>query len=52
VTAASLDTLSSMLAAVEMVPPKIRPYPLADASAALAAVGTGHVRGKVVVAVQ
>jgi NADPH2:quinone reductase len=52
VTTASLDALSGMLAAGEIVIPEIRSYPLADAGEALAAVGTGHVKGKVVVAVQ
>jgi NADPH2:quinone reductase len=51
VTTASLDVLSSMLTRGEIVPPEIRSYPLADAGEALAAVGTGHVRGKIVVAV-
>jgi NADPH:quinone reductase-like Zn-dependent oxidoreductase len=52
VTTASLDALSGMFEAGEIVAPEIRTYPLADASEALAAVGTGHVRGKIVVAVQ
>jgi NADPH2:quinone reductase len=49
VTAASLDALSAMLEAGELVAPQIRTYPLADAGEALAAVGTSHVRGKIVV---
>jgi NADPH2:quinone reductase len=52
VTTASLDVLSGMLAAGELVAPEIRTYPLADAAEALAAVGTSHVRGKIVVAVR
>jgi NADPH2:quinone reductase len=52
VTTASLDALSGMLAAGEIVAPEIRSYSLADAGEALAAIGTGHVRGKIVVAVQ
>jgi NADPH:quinone reductase len=50
VTTASLDVLSRMLEAGELVPPEIRTSPLADAGEALAAVGTSHVRGKIVVA--
>jgi NADPH2:quinone reductase len=49
VTTASLDVLSGMLEAGELVPPQIRTNPLTDAGEALAAVGTGHVRGKIVV---
>jgi NADPH2:quinone reductase len=52
VTTASLDTLSGMLTAGELVPPEIRTYPLAEAGDALAAVGTGHIRGKLVVTVR
>lgn len=52
VTTASLDALSGMLEAGEIVAPEIRAYPLADAGEALAAVATGHVRGKVLVAVE
>ena len=52
VTTASLDVLSKMLVAGELVAPVIRTYPLADAGDALASVGTGHVRGKIVVTVQ
>jgi NADPH2:quinone reductase len=52
VTTASLDALSNMLVAGEIVAPEIRTYPLSDAGEALAAVGTGHVRGKIMVAVQ
>jgi NADPH2:quinone reductase len=49
VTTASLDHLARMLVKGEIVAPEIRPYPLADAGEALAAVATGHVRGKIVV---
>jgi NADPH2:quinone reductase len=52
VTAESLDVLVGMLEAGELVPPEIRRYPLADAGEALAAVGTSHVRGKLVVEVR
>jgi NADPH:quinone reductase len=52
VTTASLDALSGMLVAGEIVAPEIRTYPFADGGEALVAVGTGHVRGKVVVTVQ
>ena len=52
VTTASLDVLSGMLEAGELVAPEIRTYPLVDAGEALASVGTGHVRGKIVVTVQ
>jgi NADPH2:quinone reductase len=52
VTTASLDVLSGMLEAGELVAPDIRTYTLADAGEALAAVGTSHVRGKIVVAIQ
>jgi NADPH2:quinone reductase len=51
VTTASLEALSEMLQAHEIVQPGIRPYSLADAGDALAAVATGHVRGKIVVTV-
>jgi NADPH:quinone reductase len=52
VTTASLGALSDMLTAGEIVAPEIRSFSLADAGEALAAVGTGHVRGKVVVTVR
>lgn len=52
VTTASLDILSAMLEAGELVAPEIRTYPLLNAGEALAAVGTSHVRGKLVVIVQ
>lgn len=52
VTTASLDVLVGMLEAGELVAPEIRTYPLADAEEALAAIGTSHVRGKLVVVVQ
>jgi NADPH:quinone reductase-like Zn-dependent oxidoreductase len=52
VTTESLEILFGMLEAGEIVAPDIRTYPLADAGEALAAVGTGHVRGKLVVTVQ
>lgn len=52
VMTASLEVLLGMLTAGEIVAPEIRSFSLADAGEALAAVGTGHVRGKLVVAVQ
>ena len=52
VTTASLDVLVGMFEAGELVAPEIRTYPLAETGEALAAVGTSHVRGKLVVAVQ
>ena len=52
VTTASLDVLVGMLEAGELVAPEIRAYPLADAGEALAAVGTSHIRGKLVLALQ
>ena len=52
VTRASLEALSGMLGAGEIVAPEIRAYPLAEAGEAMAAVATGHVRGKVVVTVE
>ena len=51
VATTSLDVLSSMLTEGAIVAPEIRSYSLADAGDALAAVGTGHVRGKLVVTV-
>ena len=52
VTTASLEALAGMLEAGEIVAPEIREYPLEEAGDALATVATGHVRGKVVVAVE
>ena len=49
VTTGSLDVLSGMLVAGEIVAPEIRRFALADTAEALAAVGTSHVRGKIVV---
>jgi NADPH2:quinone reductase len=49
VTTASLETLVRMSDAGEITEPEIRSFPLPDAGEALAAVATGHVRGKVVV---
>jgi D-arabinose 1-dehydrogenase-like Zn-dependent alcohol dehydrogenase len=51
VTTASLAALAGLLEAHEIVVPELHPFPLADAGTALAAVATGHVRGKVVVTV-
>jgi NADPH:quinone reductase len=50
VSAESLEILFGMLEAGELVPPAIRTYSLGDAGEALAAVGSTHVRGKIVVA--
>jgi NADPH:quinone reductase-like Zn-dependent oxidoreductase len=49
VTMESLEALRRMVDAGEIAPPEIRAFSLADAVDALAAVATGHVRGKVVV---
>jgi len=51
VTTESLEALSSMLEAGELVAPEIRSIPLQETPDALAALATGHVRGKIVVAV-
>jgi NADPH2:quinone reductase len=52
VTTASLEVLVGMLTAGDVVAPEIRSFSWTDAVEALAAIGTGHVRGKIVVAVQ
>jgi NADPH:quinone reductase len=52
VTTASLDVLLGVLTAGEIVAPEIRSFSIADAAAALAAIATGHVRGKLVVTVR
>jgi len=49
VTTASLEALAAMLERGEIVGPEIRSFPLEDAGEALAALATGHVRGKLVV---
>jgi NADPH:quinone reductase-like Zn-dependent oxidoreductase len=49
VTTGSLETLKSMVEAGEITIPEIRSLSLTDAGEALAAVATGHVRGKIVV---
>jgi NADPH:quinone reductase len=49
VTRGSLETLKSMVEAAEITIPEIRSFSLTDAAEALAAVATGHVRGKIVV---
>jgi NADPH2:quinone reductase len=51
VTTESLEVLSGMIEAGEIVVPEIHTHPLAEAGEALGAVGTGHVRGKIVVTV-
>ena len=51
VTTASLEGLAGLLEVREVIVPEIHPFSLADADKALAAVATGHVRGKVVVTV-
>jgi NADPH:quinone reductase-like Zn-dependent oxidoreductase len=51
VTTASLQELAGMLERDEIVSPEIRTFPLADASAALEQVASGHTRGKVVVTI-
>ena len=52
VTTPSLETLATMLERGEIVAPRIRSFPLAEAVYAFAAVATGHVRGKIVVTVR
>jgi len=49
VTTASLEALAAMLERGELTSPDIRSFSLADAGEALAAVATGHVRGKIIV---
>lgn len=49
VTTAALDALSAMLERGGIASPDIRSFRLADAGEAIAAVATGHVRGKIVV---
>jgi NADPH2:quinone reductase len=49
VTTASLDALSAMLERGGIASPDIRSFRLADAGEAIAAVASGHVRGKIVV---
>jgi NADPH:quinone reductase-like Zn-dependent oxidoreductase len=49
VTTESLEALLGMLEAGEIAAPEIRSFSLAEAGAALAAVATHHVRGKIVV---
>jgi NADPH2:quinone reductase len=51
VTTASLEALVAMLEEGAIATPDIHTFPLADAGQALAAVSTGHVRGKIVVTV-
>ena len=48
VTTESLEALSKMVEAGEIITPEVRSFTLAQAGEALAAVATGHVRGKVV----
>jgi NADPH2:quinone reductase len=52
VATGSLEVLSRMLEGGEINSPEIRSFPLTDAGEALAAVGTGHVRGKLIVVVE
>jgi NADPH:quinone reductase-like Zn-dependent oxidoreductase len=52
VKTASLESLTGMLDAGEITIPEIRSFSLTDAGDALAAVATGHVRGKIVVTVR
>jgi NADPH:quinone reductase-like Zn-dependent oxidoreductase len=47
----ALDALAKMLEAGEIVAPEIHAYALVDSSEALAAIATGHTRGKIVVTV-
>ena len=52
VRTAQLETLVGLLAAGGLVAPEIHRYPLTDAAQALATIGTGHVRGKLVVTME
>jgi NADPH:quinone reductase-like Zn-dependent oxidoreductase len=52
VTTGGLEALAGLLDARELSVPELHPFPLADAGKALAAVATGHARGKVVVTVE
>ena len=49
VTTASLETLLGMLGRREMTLPDLRTFPLTETGDALAMVGSGHVRGKLIV---
>jgi len=49
VTTASLEALAATLEREELTSPDIHSFSLADAGEALAAVATGHVRGKIIV---
>jgi NADPH:quinone reductase-like Zn-dependent oxidoreductase len=51
VTTASLQALAAMVGREEITSPDIRSFSLVDAGQALAAVATGHVRGKIIVTV-
>ena len=51
VTTDRLETLLGLVASGDLVAPEIHRHPLAEAAEALAAVGSGHVRGKIVVQV-
>jgi NADPH2:quinone reductase len=48
VSTASLDVLAGMLGSGEILDPEIHTHPVSEATDALAAVGTKHVRGKLV----
>jgi NADPH:quinone reductase-like Zn-dependent oxidoreductase len=52
VTTASLEELAGMLERKELVVPELHAFPFADAAEALRQVGSGHSRGKIVVAVE
>ena len=49
VTTSALEMLVSMVERDEIIAPPIHPFPLSEAARALEKVGSGHVRGKVVV---
>lgn len=49
VTITSLQTLAGMLERGDIKAPELHRYPLSESAEALSAVGSGHVRGKVVV---
>jgi NADPH:quinone reductase-like Zn-dependent oxidoreductase len=49
VTSAHLESLVAMLESGELKTPQLHPFSLAEAARAIEVVGSGHVRGKVIV---
>jgi len=49
VTTAALETLAAMFDRGDLVPPELHSFSLEEAADALTKVGSGHVRGKIVV---